>query len=126
MSEHSKILAKYEKMFEDGFPEPIHLSQPQPNMSEMNGAAEEKPNTPLGEPVKKENFQDDESHQPDYTESDAYMEGKINEMRNRGTQDNNPNVPVQNDVIERLKKRIDLLEQALTLVMETQSKMIKG
>jgi len=127
MSEHSKILEKYEKMFEDGSAyKPIRLSQPQPSMAEMEGAGvvEEKPNIPLGDQVNRDNFQND--GQPDYSESDAYMEGKINEMRTRNTQDNNPNVNVQPDVIKRLIKRIDLLEQALTLVMETQSKLIKG
>lgn len=124
MSEHSKILEKYEKMFEDGSAyKPIRLSQPQPNMSEINGAVE-KPDTPLGDPVNRDNFQDE--GQPDYTESDAYMQNKINEMKNKNTQGNNQNVVVQNDVIVRLKKRVDLLEQALTLVMETQSKLLKG
>ena len=54
------------------------------------------------------------------------MESKINEMRTKNTQGNNQNVNVQNDVMKRIEKRLDLLEQALTLVMETQSKLIKG
>lgn len=126
MSEHSKILEKYEKMFEDGSAyKPIRLSQPQPSMAEVQGAGvEEKPNIPLGEQVNRDNFQNDS--QPDYTESDAYMQNKINEMKNKNPNDNNQNVSVQNDVIVRLRKRVDLLEQALTLVMETQSKLIKG
>jgi hypothetical protein len=111
MSEHSKILEKYEKMFEDGSAyKPIRL--------------EEKPNIPLGEQVNRDNFQNDV--ESDYSEADAYMEGKINEMRTKVSQGNNPNVNVQNDVMKRVLKRLDLLEQALTLVMETQSKLIKG
>jgi hypothetical protein len=126
MSEHSKILEKYEKMFEDGSAyKPIRLSQPQPNMAEITGAVpEEKPNIPLGEQVNRDNFQNDV--ESDYSEADAYMEGKINEMRTKVSQGNNPNVNVQNDVMKRVLKRLDLLEQALTLVMETQSKLIKG
>ena len=125
MSEHSKILEKYEKMFEDGSAyKPIRLSQPQPSMSEINNTVEEKSDIPLGEQVNRDNFQDEGN--PDYSESDAYMQNKINEMRNKNPHNNNDNVNVRIDELERLKKRVDLLEQALTLVMETQSKLIKG
>ena len=121
MSEHSKILEKYEQMFKDGSAyKPIHIAQPQPNVSEVTGAVE-KPASPLGEQVNRDNFQDEAV--TDYSQFDSEMQNRINEMRgNRNTHPNNQG----NDDITRLKKRVDLLEQALTLVMETQSKLIKG
>lgn len=128
MSEHSKILEKYEQMFEDGSAyKPIRIAQPQPDVSSITGAAEEVPMSPLGDQVQRDNFQDEAV--TDYSEFDSQMERRINEMRsgNRNPHDNNPNVVVQNNSeIESLKKRVDLLEQALSLVMETQTKLIKG
>ena len=128
MSEHTRILEKYEQMFEDGSAfKPIHLSQPQPNMSEVTGAGAEVPDTPLGDPVKKDQFNDDQNH-ADYTEFDNQMESRVNEMRdNRNMHSNTSNVGVQNNSeVESLKKRLDLVEQALSLVMETQKTLIKG
>lgn len=129
MSEHSKILEKYEKMFEDGSAyQPIHLNQPEPSIASITGAVEEKPDMPLGDQVVREEFMDD-PHK-DYTESDAYMQQRVDEIRNkRGNttmHDNNQNVRVQNNGdYRKLEKRIEMLEQALTLVMETQTKLIK-
>lgn len=125
MSEHSKILEKYEQMFKDGSAyKPIHIAQPQPNVSEVTGAVE-KPASPLGEPVRRDNFQDEVV--TDYSQFDSQMEQRINEMRNRNPNNNNDNVIVQNNSdYKKLEKRIDLLEQALSLVMSTQKKLIEG
>jgi len=125
MSEHSKILEKYEQMFADGSAyKPIHIAQPQPDVSQITGAVE-KPATPLGEPVRRDNFQDEAV--TDYSQFDSEMEQRINEMRNRNPNNNNPNVSVQNNGdYKKLEKRIDLLEQALSLVMSTQKKLIEG
>lgn len=124
MSENSKILEKYEQMFEDGSAfRPIHLNQPTPDISSITGEVEEKPNIPLGQPVEKDVFMEDQH--TDYSEFDATMQQKINEVRNK-THGNNPNVSVQNnDEFAKLVRRIELLEQALQLVMETQTKMLK-
>ena len=126
MSEHERILEKYEQMFKDGSAyKPIHLSQPMPNVSEVTGAVDEKPAAPLGEQVKRDNFQEDPV--TDYSQFDSEMEQRINEMRNRNPNNNNPNVSVQNNGdYKKLEKRIDLLEQALSLVMSTQKKLIEG
>jgi len=125
MSEHSKILEKYEKMFEDGSAfKPIHINQPEPSIGSITGAVEEKPNIPLGQQVVKEEFMDDPH--TDYTHFDETMQSRINEMRNKNPHNNNPNVSVQNNGdYRKLEKRIEMLEQALTLVMETQTKLIK-
>lgn len=123
MSEHSKILEKYEKMFEDGSAyNPIHLTQPTPDVSGITGAAEEKSNIPLGKQVEKDIFMED---QADYSEFDSSMQNRIDELRSKAN-NNNPNVSVQNNGdYEKLEKRVSLLEQALKLVMETQTKLLK-
>lgn len=125
MSEHSKILEKYEQMFQDGSAyKPIHIAQPMPNVSEITGAVE-KPATPLGDQVKKDNFQDDPY--TDYSQFDSDMQQRINEAKNRKLQDNTQNVNVQNNSdYKKLEKRMELIEQALSLVMETQKKLLAG
>jgi len=125
MSEHSKILEKYEQMFKDGSAyKPIHIAQPQPNVSEITRAVE-KPATPLGEQVNKDNFQDDPY--TDYSQFDSDMQQRINEAKNRKLQDNTQNVNVQNNSdYKKLEKRMELIEQALSLVMETQKKLLAG
>ena len=48
MSEHSKILEKYEQMFADGSAyKPIHIAQPQPDVSQIVGAVD-RPAAQLG------------------------------------------------------------------------------
>lgn len=123
MSEHSKILEKYEKMFEDGSAyNPIHLTQPTPDVSGVTGAVEEKSNVPLGQQVEKDVFME---NQTDYSEFDSSMQNRIDELRSKAN-NNNPNVSVQNNGdYEKLEKRVALLEQALKLVMETQTKLLK-
>lgn len=128
MSEHSKILEKYEKMFEDGSAyNPIHLTQPQPDVAGAT-EVEEKSNVPLGQPVEKDVFMDDQHH-TDYSEFDSSMQNRIDELRSKANnpmQNNTPNVRVQNNSdYEKIEKRVTLLEKALELVMETQTKMLK-
>jgi len=125
MSEHSKILEKYEQMFADGSAyKPIHISQPQPDVSQIEGAVD-RPAAPLGEQVKRDNFQDEAV--TDYSQFDSEMQQRINEMKNNKMQNNNPNVRVQNNSdYEKLEKRVNLLEEALSLVMSTQKKLIEG
>ena len=111
MSEHSKILEKYEQMFADGSAyKPIHIAQPQPDVSQIEGAVD-RPAAPLGEPVQRDNFQDEAV--TDYSQFDNQMEQRINEMKN-------------NSDYEKLEKRVNLLEEALSLVMSTQKKLIEG
>lgn len=127
MSEHSKILEKYEKMFETGEAyNPIKINQPMPSMSEaMGGGGEVKPNTPLGEPITNEEEMIVDPH-ADYSEFDASMQQRVDAIRNRTPHNNNENVMVQNNGdYKKLEKRIEMLEQALSLVMETQTRLLK-
>lgn len=124
MSEHSKILEKYEKMFEDGSAyQPIKLDQQMPSDMEAAAVAEEKPEIPLGEVKEKDVFIDDKN--TDYSHFDSVMEERVNNLRSGQPHNNNPDVSVQNDSYKKLERRIDLLEQALSLVMETQTRLIK-
>ena len=129
MSEHSRILEQYEKMFKDGSAyKPIRLSQPQPSMAEAGGAKPrpEPSNIPLGEQIDKDVFMDDQNN--DYTEFDNTMEEKINKLKeahNINSNNNNSNVNVQSNVIEKLISRIELLEKGVSLVMETQTKLLR-
>jgi hypothetical protein len=125
MSEHSRILEKYEKMFEDGSAyQPIKIQQPTPSMAEVTQAKQE---TPLGNPVTPGNNPVVENSHTDYSHFDAMMEEKINNIRNGNTNLNTNPVPnpVQNESYQKLEKRIELLERALTLVMEQQTKLLK-
>lgn len=131
MSEHSKILEKYNQMFEDGSAyKPIRITQPQPSMSEMSGATMPKTETPLGNPVPqggdpKELFKNPNmlpEANTDYSTFDAVMEEKINKLRAAGNANNSQPI---NEGIQKLEHRIELLEKALTLVMEQQTQMLK-
>lgn len=127
MSEHSKILEKYEKMFETGEAyKPIKLNQPMPSVSDAMGSGVDKPNIPLGEQVvtnEEEMFVDPHA---DYSEFDASMQARVDAIRNRNPHNNNENVMVQNNGdYSKLEKRIEMLEQALSLVMETQTRLLK-
>jgi hypothetical protein len=113
-------------MFEDGSAyKPIRLSQPQPSMAEVEGAKPEPSNIPLGEQVDKDVFMDNQNS--DYTEFDNTMEERINKLKeaNDNTNTNTSNVNVQSNVIEKLIRRIELLEKGVSLVMETQTKLLK-
>ena len=128
MSEHSRILEQYEKMFKDGSAyKPIRLSQPQPSMAEAGGAGNPEPtNIPLGEQVERDVFMNDQNN--DYTEFDNTMEEKINKLKeahNINSNNNTSNVNVQSNVIEKLISRIELLEKGVSLVMETQTKLLR-
>jgi len=124
MSEHSKILEKYEKMFETGEAyKPIRINQPMPSMSEAMGGGG-RSEIPLGEQVNRgEEYIDPHA---DYSEFDASMQARVDAIRNRNPHNNNSNVSVQNNGdYAKLEKRIEMLEQALSLVMETQTRLLK-
>lgn len=116
----------YEKMFEDGTAfQPIKIEQPTPNNpgGGMGGGA-------------------DPDAKVDYSLFDNHMDNMIHEKIEakkskvlgeqqpaRFTGDLPEQSPIQQggiDKIARLERRIDLLEKALSLVMETQTKLMRG
>ena len=124
MSEHSKILEKYEKMFQDGSAyHPIVLNQQMPSMSEAMGGGDRRSEIPLGEQQVVDNDLDN-GHDPhaNYSEFDAHMAARVNALK-EGKKFNPSNE--QNQDYQKLERRISLLEKALELVMETQTKLIK-
>ena len=101
MSDHSKILEKYEQMFENGSAfKPIMLNQPTPSIAEATGMGGSggRQSSPLGEKVvREEEFVDPHSN---YTEFDSFMEDKVNAIRNKTgiVNDNTSHVNMQGDV----------------------------
>jgi hypothetical protein len=113
----------YEKMLEDGSAfKQIKIEQPTPdNPSGGYGGS--------GDPDIEVDYSLFDSHM------DNMMQDKIaakkekvlgEETPVRFSGDLSPQPPVQNNKIARLEKRIELLEQALGLVMETQTKLMRG
>lgn len=123
------VLSAYEKMFEDGSAfKPIKIEQPKPNVAEAQGKPSSKP---IGEKVQK-NGQVEEERHDDYSQFDASMrkfveakKQKIKQKSNGTVVENSSNTELVNE-IKSLKKRVKQLETALTLVMETQTKLLKS
>ena len=117
----------YEKMFEDGSAfKPIKINQPTPESEKLK----------LNENTGTSNSNSNVKSEIDYSLYDNQME----EMRNQrieeakakkmGTPIQNPIQTQQQPIIENkkvkeLERRISILEQALQLVMETQTKLLK-
>lgn len=111
-------LSAYEKMFKDGTAfQKIEIAQPTPNNpgGGMSGGA-------------------DPDREIDYSVFDDHMKGMIQEKieAKKSKATGNPerpgpsSSPQDNHRITRLEERIKLLEQALSLVMETQTKILRG
>lgn len=109
-------LSAYEKMFEDGTAfQKIEIAQPTPDNpgGGMGGGA-------------------DPDREVDYSVFDDHMANMIQEKIEAKKASVNPErpgpppSPQQGDKLARLERRIELLEQALSLVMETQTKLMRG
>jgi len=119
-------LSAYEKMFKDGTAyKPIKIQQPTPDnpTGSFGGSSGEEidPN--------KINEQLFDNHMDDYIQSKIEAKkSKTNETKKRSS--TRPSVPStsqpKSNRIAALERRVELLEQALGLVMETQTKMMKG
>lgn len=119
--ENMSEISAYEKMFEDGSAfEKIEIAQPTPDNpgGGMSGGDPDSPGV-------------------DYSLFDNHMDGMIKEkieakkaaaLGNPARPDPPPSpmAPGATDKMIRLEKRIELLEQALSLVMETQTKLMRG
>jgi hypothetical protein len=111
-------LTAYEKMLKDGSAfKPIKIEQPTPD----------NPNGGMGRGA-------DPDHEIDYSVFDDHMKGMIQEKieAKKSKVNGGPERPgtqssqQDNHRITRLEERIKLLEQALSLVMETQTKLMRG
>ena len=117
----------YNKMFEDGTAfKPIHISQPSPSMTEAGGSGDS-PDNYIGEKLERDTTNQPDKPdkpEPDYSEFDSIMEQRVNNLRNGGGDSNNSGGTNTNEIND-LKSRVNLLEQALSLVMEQQKPLIK-
>jgi hypothetical protein len=117
----------YEKMFEDGTAfQPIKIDQPSPDNEQGKFGT----GADTGA---------DPDIEVDYSLFDDHMDNMMKEKIEakktkvlgeetpvKFTGDLSPQPPAQSNKIVRLEKRIELLEQALGLVMETQTKLMRG
>jgi len=123
-------ISAYEKMFKDGTAfNPIKIEQPTPT----------NPGGGMGRGADPDNPGVDMSRRPDpddngvdYSLFDDHMGNMVQEKIEakkaaaRGTDQRTGPPQADNNKITRLERRIELLEQALSLVMETQTKLIRG
>jgi len=119
-----KIRSAYERMLQDGtaFKEVDMSMMVEPDVSMAQGSLGDRvetPSKPKEEPVNERN--------DDYTEHDNYMQQRINSLRakmkggGRVNESGNSNMTKE---VMALKKRVQKLEEALMLVMETHEKIL--
>lgn len=121
-------MSAYEKMLQSGAAfKKIDMTQhTMPSLAEASGG-----NRGIGEQVESNvNVQTEEERSDDFEEFDSVMEQRISSLRNKmnggkGT----PNVgklmtPTQKE-ITLLKKRIEKLEEALIVIMQTQEQLFE-
>ena len=128
--ENRNIISAYERMVEDGsaFKEVDMTMHNEPNISEITGARESS-SFALGEVVNEDDeVIDKEDSHNNYNSFDSAMEQRINSLRNKM---NGKNAIKKQGIIKSsqqeiasLKKRVEKLEEALMLVMETHERLI--
>ena len=113
-----KIKSAYEKMFEDGsaykkINMPMVLNEP--NMNEVEGK-------PLGEAIKKSSKTVEPEPEEDFSDVDRRMQERLKARMSslKGKTQDTDMVKEMNS----LKQRVKTLEEALSLVMETQEKIL--
>jgi len=126
-------ISAYEKMFKDGTAfNPIKIEQPTPTNPGGGMGRGADPDNPGVDMSRKP---DPDDNGVDYSLFDDHMGNMIQEKieakklaagGNPARPDSPPSPQAGSDTIIRLERRIELLEQALSLVMETQTKLIRG
>jgi len=122
--DNRKMISAYEKMLADGtaFREVDLTMHDQPDVGQASGAINE---SPLGDQVPNKDTTVDSSPDDGYGEFDSVMEQRMDALRRKASGSSGGKNPPQNG-ISGLRKRIEKLEEALLLVMETQTKLIEG
>ena len=121
--ENRGIIDAYQKMLNDGtaFKEVDLTMHSEPDMGLATGAVSD---SPLGDRVN-ENDRDSNIVEDDgYGEFDSIMEQRMNKLRNKAGVGGRSSGSGGNSEIISLKKRVKKLEEAIMLVMETQTKLI--
>lgn len=123
--DNRKYMNAYEKMLKDG----SAFKQIDMQMSESPsvGDLERGDSAPLGNKVneRRNDNQIVDDNDGDYSEFDSVMEQRMNKLRNKaGMSKNISSGGGINKEIQILKSKVKKLEEALMLVMETQTKLI--
>ena len=119
--DNRSMINAYEKMLQDGsaFREIDTTMHTNPSVSEASGTISD---NPLGDRVDNNN---DNIVPDEYAEFDTVMEQRMNNLRQKAGMGGGNSGGGSNE-IQSLKNRIKKLEEAITLVMETQTKLIEG
>ena len=126
------IRSAYERMLEDGtaFKQVDMSMMVEPDVSMAEGGLgdriEETAQPRQGRDTPPEEY---DHNYTDYTEHDEYIQGRINRLRakmsgRKGINENSGGVSNTAKEIKALKKRIDRLEEALMVVMETHERLL--
>ena len=124
------IRSAYERMLADGsaFREVDMSMMTEPNVEIAKGA-------PLGDRVNetaqprqgRDTPPEDYEHHTDYTEHDSYIQDRINRLRAKmkgGRVNEGGGASNTSKELLKLKKRVEKLEEALMIVMETHEKLL--
>lgn len=117
--ENRKMISAYEKMLQDGtaFKKVDTSMLSEPDLAVATGQIND---SPLGDPIAANRSPSSPIVEDDgYGQFDSLMEKRMHELRASGNKHSN------NEFLN-LKKRVKRLEEAITLVMETQTKLIEG
>lgn len=123
MSGNAEIISAYEKMIRSGkASKPIIISQPtpeNPNGRPFGGEAIDPLKVATGEVGEPRKIINENEPEPDYSDFDDKMRNLIAEKKRKMSESNG------SDEMSKLKRRIEKIEEALTLVMDTQTKLLK-
>lgn len=125
------ILSAYEKMLEDGTANvPIKIGQPTPSNpkgSTFGGHKDEisvAQGQGLGEKVVKEEVETEVDPHGDYSHFDSQMEEYIKNRRAAKGGGNNKPTASSNEIKE-IRKRLDMIEKTMGLIMETHKLLLE-
>jgi len=125
--ENRGMINAYDKMLKDGtaFKDVDMTMNSNPNMAEAQGIGVQETSAPLGEVVNNGDDGDrDVVNDNDYSKFDSVMEQKMANLRNKAGMSSGRTNKTSNNEMEKLKRRVKKLEEALMLVIETQTKLI--
>lgn len=120
-------ISAYQKMLKDGTAfKKIDMNkiQNQQYAQASIGAGNEENSMPLGEPapiMENSNLEEDNT---DWSAVDNAMQKRINSLRSKMDSVTKTQIIRESEEIVKLKKRIEKLEEAMILIMETHEKMI--
>lgn len=127
-----KIRSAYESMLEDGSAnKKVDMSMvTEPSVENIESGLGDKIEAAQSAMTKKDDGIIEEEHHNDYTEHDNYIDQRMNSLKTKLSEKKGaPRIKIgaltrANQEISSLKKRVEKLEEALMLVMETHEQLI--